>query len=72
MMRIVIVVLVVVLILGLVGWLRFSSPDGDPTIRVDTEKVKQDTSEIVEKSKQVIDGAAENIDESIDRDTITE
>ncbi len=72
MMRVVIVVLVLVLILGLVGWLRFSSPNGDPTIRVDTEKVKQDTSEMVEKSKQAFDGAAENINENADRDTVTE
>ncbi|WP_283434617.1 hypothetical protein [Neorhodopirellula lusitana] len=71
-MRVLIVVVVILVILGLVGWLRFSSPDGNPTIRVDTQKVKQDTSELMENSKQAVDIAAEKIDQSIDRDTITE
>lgn len=76
-MRAIIVIAVIVLVLGLVGWLRFSSPDGDPTIRVDTEKVRQDTSAIVEKSKEAVDGAArsidraaENVDASVDREPI--
>lgn len=55
-MRAILVIAVILLILGLVGWLRIGSSDGDPTIRVDTEKVKQDTSEIVEKTKQLVDG----------------
>ncbi len=71
-MRALIVIVVILLILGLVGWLRFSLPDGNPTIRVDTQKVKQDTSELMENSKQAVDIAAEKIDQSIDRDTITE
>jgi hypothetical protein len=65
-MRAVIVIVVIVLVLGLVGWLKFSSPDGDPILRVDTDKIKQDTSELVEKAKDVVDGTAENVDANID------
>jgi predicted PurR-regulated permease PerM len=78
-MRAVIVVAVLLLILGLivlVGWVGFSSPDGDPTLRVDTDKVQRDTSAIVENAKEVaneaavnIDKAAKSIDASIDRDS---
>ncbi len=68
--RAVIVIVLLLLVLGLFGWIQFQSPDGDPTIRVDADKVQQDTSEIVEKSKQVIDSAAEKIDASIDREPI--
>ncbi|TWU02012.1 hypothetical protein [Neorhodopirellula pilleata] len=71
-MRAVVVILVILLILGLVGWIQFGSPNGDPGIRIDTEKVEQDTSEMVEQSKRVIGDTAEKIDESIQRETITE
>ena len=44
------VIVMLLLILGLFGWVQFHSSDGDPTIRVDIDKVKQDTNQIVEKS----------------------
>jgi hypothetical protein len=69
-MRAVIVIVVIVLVLGLVGWLQFSSPNGGPTIRVDTDKIKQDTSQIVEKAKDVVEETAENLDTSIDREPL--
>jgi hypothetical protein len=69
-MRAVIVIVVIVLVLGLVGWLQFSSPNGEPTIRVDTDKIKQDTSQIVEKAKDVVEETAENLDTSIDREPL--
>lgn len=69
-MRALIAIVLLMLVLGLIGWLRFSSPDGNPTIQVDTEKVKQDTAEIVEKSKQAVDTAAKKIDANIDSDPV--
>ena len=60
-MRAIIGIAILLLVLAWVGWVQFSSPDGDPTIRVDAEKVRQDTSVIVEKSKQVLDDAAEKV-----------
>jgi len=71
-MRAVVIILVLLLILGLVGWIQFGSPDGDPGIRIDTQKVEEDTSKMVQKSKQAIGDAAEKIDESMQRDTVTE
>ncbi|QEG00640.1 hypothetical protein Mal15_47110 [Stieleria maiorica] len=65
-MRAVIGIAVLMLVLAWVGWVQFSSPDGDPTIRVDSDKVRQDTAEIVEKSKQVVDRAAESVDENLE------
>ena len=62
-MRALIVIVLLAVVLGLVGWVTYSTPDGDPTIRVNTEKVKQDTSEIVERSKRAIDATSERIDE---------
>ncbi len=65
-MRAVIVIVVVVFVLALIGWIQFGSSDGDPSIRVDSEKVKRDTSSVVEQSKVIIDDAAQKIDASID------
>ncbi|MEZ6137675.1 MAG: hypothetical protein R3C53_22540 [Pirellulaceae bacterium] len=62
-MRAVIAIAVILLILGFVGWLQFSSSDGDPTIRVDTDKIQQDTSEVVDKTKEAFEGMAEQVDE---------
>ncbi len=66
-MRAVIVILVVLLILALVGWLQFSSIDGGPGVRLNTEKIEQDTSAVVEDSQQAIQRAADKIDATIDR-----
>lgn len=68
-MRALIVIAVLVALLVWAGWLQFSSPNGDPTLRVDTDKVRHDTSNMVEKSKEAVDSAAQKIDASIDRDS---
>ncbi len=64
-MRALIVIVLLVLVLGLIGWLQFSSPDGNPTIRVDSDKVNADTSEAIEQAKEAVDSAAQKIDSSI-------
>lgn len=66
-MRAVTAILAFVLILGLAGWLQFGSPDNDPNIRIDTDKIKQDTSVIVDKAKD----AADEIDRRVDVDVNT-
>ena len=65
-MRAILVIVVLVLVLAGVGWLSFSSPDGDPTIRINSEKVKSDSAVIVEKSKEAFSNAAERIDERVE------
>ncbi len=69
-MRAVIVVVLLAFVLGLIGWLRFSSPDGNPTIQVDTDKVKHDTEQIVEKSKQAIEAATDRVDATVDPEPV--
>jgi hypothetical protein len=65
-MRAAIVILVLVVIFGLVGWVKFGSPNGDPTIQLDSDKIKQDTSEIVEKTKEVVEQTSSKIDSTFD------
>lgn len=73
-MRVLIAVVVIIAVLAFVGWIKFSSPDGDPTLRIDTNKVKQDTSAIVDKSKEIthravdqVDGANNDVDATFNR-----
>ncbi|HBJ35708.1 MAG TPA: hypothetical protein DDZ51_13375 [Planctomycetaceae bacterium] len=68
-MRAVLIIAFLVLILVAIGWLRFFSPDGDPTVQVDTEKVQEDTSAFVEQSKRVAGDAAEAIDRRRESDS---
>ena len=71
-MRAILVIVVILVVLALVGWVSFSTPDGDPTLRIDADKVKQDTAVIVEKSKQAIDNVANKIDEGTEPQNATE
>ena len=66
-MRALAVIAVIVLLLSIVGWLKFSSPDGNPTIRVDRNKIEHDTAVMVDESKEALDQAAQKVDASIDR-----
>lgn len=68
-MRTVIIVAFLILILVAVGWLRFFSPDGNPSVQVDTEKVKDDTSAFVDESKRVVGQAADSIDRRMNDDS---
>ena len=68
-MRAVIIVAILILFLVAVGWLRFFSPDGNPSVQVDTDKVKEDTSAFVEESKRVIGQTADSIDQRTNDDS---
>ena len=63
-MRAILVIVVVVLVLAWVGWVQFSTPDGDPTLRINADKVKSDSAAIVEKSGEALQKASDNINEN--------
>lgn len=65
-MRAIIGVAVLLLVLAWGGWVQFSSPDGDPTMRVDADKARQDTAVMVEKSKRALDETAAKVDARLD------
>jgi len=60
-MRALLVIVVVVLALVLIGWLQLSSPDGDPSIRLDTEQVEKDTESMVDASKEIAEEAESTV-----------
>ncbi|KAA5545866.1 DUF3810 domain-containing protein [Roseiconus nitratireducens] len=61
-MRGLIITVLIVALLFFAGWLQYSTTDGDPTIRVDTEEVKEDTAKMVEKANQLAGKVGESID----------
>ncbi|WP_153555587.1 hypothetical protein [Roseimaritima sediminicola] len=61
-MRAVVIIVVILLVLVLLGWLKFSTNDGNPAIQLDTQEIQDDTNRAVEGVK----GAAEKVDEQID------
>ena len=71
-MRTILIIGLLLFAFGWFGWLQFSSSDGDPTIRVDSEKVKQDTAVIIEKSKDAFNGAANEIDDNVNLESADE
>ena len=71
-MRALLVIVVLVVVLALVGWISLSTPDGDPTLRVNSDKVKEDTAVIVDKTKQAIGNVADKVNESTESQSVTE
>jgi len=67
-MRAIVTIIVIVAILLLVGWLQYGSDDGNPSLQLNTEKVKQDTSTAVEKGKEVIDAVDREIREELNEE----
>ncbi|MCC9598945.1 hypothetical protein LOC67_00125 [Stieleria sp. JC731] len=63
-MRGLLIAVLVVAALFLIGWLKYDDSNGDPTVRIDSANVRQDTSEMVETTKN----AAEEIDRRVDVD----
>ncbi|MDM4019359.1 hypothetical protein [Roseiconus lacunae] len=67
-MRGILVAVLVVAALFLIGWLRYDDTNGDPTVRVDSESVRQDTSQMVEATKRAADEIDRRIDVDVDLD----
>lgn len=62
-MRALLIFALLVAAMVLIGWIRFSSPAGNPTIEVDKAKIQGDTQDMVDSVKH----AAERVDEQVDR-----
>ena len=72
LMRAILVIVLLVVVLCLVGWVSFSNPDGDPSLRIDSTKVKEDTAAIVEKSKEALNNLSNKMDDNDDPQGVTE
>lgn len=64
-MKVLLIGLVIVVLLFVAGWLTFSKRDGAASINVETERIEQDTAEIVEGGRRAIQRADEKVDVKI-------
>lgn len=60
-MRGVIVLLVIVVALALVGWITFGSDSGRSSINLETEEIRKDTSELMNKGSELLKDAEEEV-----------
>ncbi|XZE52514.1 hypothetical protein SH139x_004213 [Planctomycetaceae bacterium SH139] len=54
-MRTFLVIVLIIVLLAIVGWIRFGKQDGNPTLEIDSDKVKQDTTMIWDEGRQAFD-----------------
>ncbi len=60
MKAILITVAILVLLFGL-GWMSFVSNDGNASVTIDTNKVKDDTSTAVKKGKEIVEDGIDKL-----------
>lgn len=57
-MRTFLVIVLIIVLLAIVGWIRFGKQEGNPTLEIDADKVKEDTTMIWDEGQQAFDSMA--------------
>ncbi len=60
-MRTLLFIVVIVLLLSLAGWLVFDFSGNSASVEVRTDKIRQDTEDVVDKSKELLHQAEQEI-----------
>lgn len=60
-MRTVIVIVVIVVALAAIGWLSFGTPQGEPTIQIETEEVEQDTEDMARAGSRAVEEVGDRL-----------
>ena len=60
-MRVLIIVLVLLILAALVGWISFSNEDGRTSINLETNEIRQDTGEIMNKGSDLLKEAEHEV-----------
>lgn len=64
-MKALLVGVVILVLLFVAGWLTFTNRDGAASINVETDRIRQDTSEMVEGGKRAVERVDEKVDVNI-------
>lgn len=62
-MRAILILVGVVIVLALIGWVTFSTSPDRATMNVETETIKQDTSEMVDAGERLVESAEDSLDD---------
>lgn len=60
-MRAIIILAVIVLLMGLAGWLTFGHSPGRSSINIETDEIQSDTKSAVENTERMIESGARAI-----------
>lgn len=60
-MRVLIIVLALVILATLIGWVSFSKEDGRSSINLETDEIRRDTGEIMNKGSELLKEAEQEV-----------
>jgi hypothetical protein len=64
-MRAVLILIAIVLVLSLVGWISFHrAPDG-PSVKIETEHIRQDTKDLVQSGANLLHKAGDEVQQAV-------
>jgi hypothetical protein len=65
-MRALLILVLIVVLMAMGGWLVFTFQGNSASVEVQTEKIKQDTSQAVQSTKEMLNRVEDSIDKAID------
>jgi len=60
MFKTVFIVVLIVLAMALAGWITFHSTPTRTTVTIETSKIKEDSSQVLEKGEKIVEQASRN------------
>jgi hypothetical protein len=63
-MRVLIIFAALVLLFALVGWITFSNEQGQSSINLETEEIRQDTGEMMHQGSELLEDAEQEVSPS--------
>jgi hypothetical protein len=66
-MRALILLAVIVLVLALVGWISFSKGPDRTSINIESNRIRQDTKEVMETGAKILHKAGDNVEAEANR-----
>ena len=67
-MRALILIAAIVLILALVGWISFSKGPDKTSINIESDKIRQDTKQVMESGAQILHRAGDKVEAEASRE----
>lgn len=67
-MRVLILLAAIVLVLALVGWISFSKGPDRASINIESDRIRQDTKQVLESGGQMLHRAGDKVEAEANRD----
>ena len=64
-MRALLILILIVVLMAIGGWLVFNFGNDSTSVKVNSDKIKQDTSQAVEATKELLNRAEKNFEQAV-------